>query len=239
MSDSHLTFQQGLVGIVLAGAAVAGHWVVEPTQTVAFLTALDSAKWAAAATLLVSPLIGLTVQAIALAFLYFRSHPYPGDARELVAGRVKEAISLSATASRETKEVITGAPSDALFVWYYYTQAPGQLIEWARRRRDGQHLGENLITASLLGIALGIATGLMGLAKISPPIGHAWLVFLLLAGVVVWVFALLFLRRKMRNDAEAMELLWAYAALDEGFAGRVRFPVTPAGSAPERGKGEA
>lgn len=211
--DKHFLTQNSFSGAVFFVFAL-GIWLTfSPTEASSLLwqflklpngSVIISGVFAAVS----SPMIGLLIQGIVLfSFYVIGRHPYEDQSRKLVADRIRQNIEESADIDPETKKKIQALPNDSLFVVYYYQLAPEQLIEWARRRRDSQHMGENWAVAAITGIVFSFVVQFIAHLESGPRslIISVMSIFF----VVVWVAGMFFLRRKMKNDVDGLELVWA------------------------------
>jgi len=210
MRDPHLLLQNTFTGLILVGFFLCGIWLVSEETATALINGISS-HWEMVAIVAFSPILGILVQGIWMFMVYIRRHPYQDEARRQVASRIRTVLQSLDTVPNEIKRRLSTLPDDSLFVWLFYSDAPQHLIEWDRRRRDFQHLGENWAAAAVLGLLLGVGAGVVVAFQFA--LSRLLLQGLIVAFALAWIMGLLVLRGRMRADAEAMELTWVCARL--------------------------
>lgn len=210
MGDSHFLLQNSLTGLIFLAFASLGLWASNETEAIEISNLLFS-QWPLVALIVSTPIIGVFVQGVGMFFMYLRGHPYQSKARDEMARRIRVVIKSLDTIPDEVSEHFEGLPNDSLFVWFLYKKAPPHMIEWYRRRLTFRHLGENWATAIILGLIFGISLGLF----LSIPLSQLKIIQVIIgvgvsAGMII---GLLFLRKKMSQDAEAFELTWLYSEI--------------------------
>ncbi len=210
MGNAHFLLQNALTGFVFLVFTFCSLWLVND-KTGADALNIFSTQWQIVAVVLATPIVGLLVQSVYMFFVYLRGHPYDDESRKQAAEKIRSAINSIDAIPRDLKSKLLKLPNDSLFVWLYYSDAPDKLVEWARRRRDLQHLGENWTTASVLGLLAGVTIGIV----MRFPFSQNPIFWSIVLGVVsvVWAIGLIFLRSKMKTDADALELTWTLARL--------------------------
>ena len=159
------------------------------------------------------PFLGLLIQLVNFAVQYLIFvHPYRDEARILLAKVLREHLLKAAhILSEDAKKAIEMIPDDSLFVLLYYTRAPSHLIEWARRRRTIQYLGINYAITVVIGVTVGIISGvLLKLSvfnNIETRIGTCLIIGIFFIGLSI------FIGLKAKRDADLMELAWCYLEL--------------------------
>jgi len=173
-----------------------------------------------------APIMGTIVEVLVIFVGYsIVGHPYRDIARRELATRIREAVKGSDRVPARIAGQFDRIPDDSLFVWMYYSYAPKHLIEWARRRRQFQYTGTNWSVAASLGIIAGLGTGILETYKLVDPRDLIRGAFIVL--VVVWLPGLLYLRTKMKQDADTMELTWVCAQIDPNIVGRAQTVMFP------------
>lgn len=212
MGDIHFLLQNTLSGLVFLFFAWCGIWIVND-QAASFLKTPFLTHWQSLVLVLFSPFLGSIIQGVWTFFAYVvrRQHPYKDEARSLIGEKIRVALENTKSLSKEVKDNLSSAPDDSLFVWYYYSGATEQLIEWARRRRDFQHIGENWSTATLSGFLIGLIIG--AILYFDFAYSGVFLKSLFFVIAVFWMLGLITMRRMMKKDADAMEMVWALAQI--------------------------
>jgi hypothetical protein len=218
MEDSkHFLAQNGLNGAVFFVFAISFWLIFQRDEALGILlmiinmpnaSVIVSGLFAA----ILAPIIGFLIQGIVLAFFYLKSlSAYNDPSRALIAGRVRENINADSRISEEIKKRLASFADDWIFVAVYYQEAPASLIEWARRRRDSQHLGENWTTAAACGVIFAYVAQLIASVPEGPRI--QLLKGLAIAALLVWGAGFLYMRKMMKKEADGMELVWTLSHL--------------------------
>lgn len=217
VGDDHFVAQNAFTGVVFFVFVLTGIWFVYPYADGVLLGLIFSDNYGPAITALITaPILGVLLQGFwAFAQYRIKGHPYRDLARQEIAKRIKRAVRQSSVIPDEIKSRLRKAPDDSLFVWYYYSGASDKLVEWARRRRDFQYIGDNWTAGAVCGVVAGLIIGGVWRFNLydSRLLTGAILVFALLT----WVTGLQYLRAKMAKDVDSMELLWLCAELDQAF----------------------
>ncbi|MBP0446383.1 hypothetical protein J8J14_16535 [Roseomonas sp. SSH11] len=206
--DFHFLIRNGIAGGIFLALAFAGMWATSPDDAARVFGALtDVQSLVVALVAAATPVIGICLQSLVLIFRYTRRDMFTDDARRLVARRFREAIHSDANWRSTFGDLLDSGVDDRVFVSIYHRTAPQHLIEWARRRRSYNYLGETCACAVVIGFTIGlfipdlINAGIWGSER-------ARILFVIIPGVI-WTIASLWLARKMRQDADRMELAWA------------------------------
>ena len=219
MGDKHFLLQNTLTGIILIiffmiGIGISNHSAAS-TIIQFFLN-----KWQNLSALIISPIIGIVVQGVFMYFAYKKNHPYQTALRKAVANTVRNVLQPNNSIPQKIKSLLTDSPDDSIFMCILYKNTPEYIIEWGRRRRDFQHLGENWSTATIIGITFGFLTGLgLRLAFVS---STPFFIFLSLLFTFLWIFGLISLSKKMKKDVEAMEITSICVYLDPEIDEKIR-----------------
>jgi MFS family permease len=114
---------------------------------------------------------------------------------------------------------------DPIFVALYHTKAPVHLIEWARRRRTYSYLGITGVIAAGLGALSGLllVAYLDGSAiwksasdsQAAVRVGDIVSFFLIAVTALLLLINIYDLSRRMKQDADQMELVWALMETDQ------------------------
>lgn len=213
MEDTkHFIAQNGLNGAVFIAFAV-GCWVLFQPETVLLFAKSLMALQNASAVLsflfaaILTPIVGYAVQAISLIPYYLGGGPYRDESRRMIADLVRDRVNIHPNINEKTKVTLRKIADDSIFVAIYYKEAPQYLIEWARRRRDTQHLGDNWAAAAVLGVFFAFLA--MIIFGFSEPLRGYIIKFVGVVLLVLWVAGLHFMRRKMKDEADGMETVWA------------------------------
>ena len=230
MGDAHFLLQNSLSGVVLFGFILCGIRIFDPSLAEAIAKYVFTND-KIISLLLVTPLLGILVkvtrmliakyfQPVAKTFSCFEPS-YQDRQRKETANKIRAAVIRRKIPIDDISNRLEHIPDDSLFVWLYYTDAPQHLIEWERRRRDLQHLGENWSVAAILGFIFGMISGSIGLLLSRCEEGKnytCWInvLFILCSCflIFVWVKGLTELQRHMKDDADGMNLIWLCSRLD-------------------------
>lgn len=213
MGDTHFLLRHAIVGAIFLLFGWIGWWVLDSADAWHFLLAqVDRGTSAAITAAVSSPIFGITIQGVHILWVHRKRGAFFDDeGRKLFAAKMAAVFEECRATSKLSDEVwdrLTDAPADSLFVWLYHRSAPGDLIEWARRRRSYYYLGINLYVAALSGLGTGAAATF---AEYIPRPVQAVLVF---AAAAAWCYGARAAARMMRRDVDRMELLWVAARVD-------------------------
>jgi hypothetical protein len=236
MGDFHFVVRHTLTGFVLIAFFISGAWMFHPesTEQLAWFalrnaTGMQPLLAIAGAVLFTSPVLGVSLQAVYVFFLYASGRAFSDTAREELAGTLRERITqnevpeiLDSDRQKAAAELVL-LRSDAIFVWLYHSEATPHLIEWARRRRSYHYLGVNWAVAAVLGLMVATVYPVffdvqLTHAPVAPgsspvtPSREALLVVLSFTASL-WITGSLWLAIRMREDADAMERTWVFAWL--------------------------
>jgi hypothetical protein len=163
--DHHFLVRYSFTGVIFVLFALGGLWAVNDAAAHSVIGQFSGSNKEVGAAFISAvatvPIIGVLIHGIYLIISYLKwGHSFPDAARSEVANAIREKVESSATLSEEWKSRFRKGPAnprpmpdDSLFVWLYYFDAPQQLIEWARRRRDYFYLGMSWSMAARLGMA--------------------------------------------------------------------------------------
>jgi len=209
--DPHFLLQNSLTGFIFITFAGLGLWTTN--ESIAYTAGnILSNQWQIVAAVISTPIIGVLVQGLWMAFSYMVGHPYQSRAREIVANPIKNAVQSLVCLSVEVTALLTDdIPNDSKFVWLLYSEAPSHMIEWYRRRLTFRHLGENWATAIVSGSLFGMIIGQAMNSSFSQ--SKTVLIILLIGGSLTLTVGLFFLSRKMNNDAKGFEATWLYSII--------------------------
>ncbi len=212
MGDKHFLLQNSLTGIILILFLIVGMSITNYSISYKTITFFLS-NWQYLSVLILTPIIGIVVQGSFMFFIFKvkKRHPYQNNLRSLIANSVRKIVMSSDNIPKIIKSQLSDLPDDSIFMWILYSNSPEHIIEWGRRRRDFQHLGENWVTATIIGLIIGIFTGI-GL-KINFINSITFLIVFTSIMSIFWSIGLYFLRNKMKLDVEAMELASIYSYL--------------------------
>ena len=221
--DFHFLIRNGISGGIFLALVLAGIWVVSPNDAAALLAKLkDAQSLVVAAVAAATPVIGICLQCLVLFYRYSRQGMFTDDARRLVAERFREAVNSDENWRRSFGAMLDADSKvhDRVFVSIYHRTAPLHLIEWARRRRSYNYLGETCALAALIGFLVGLLTPAITQAEI-------WKItavrFVVVADVcAIWIAAAFWLAHKMKQDADRMELAWAIYEMATDLGQRMR-----------------
>ena len=212
MGDTHFLLQNTLSGLVFIFFGLCGIWFFNEGAAYNLVTLfLKTSQWQALAVLLFSPFFGIIVQGAGRLFRYkvLQRNSYEAEPRKIVADVIRRALISVKTIDNKFKIKIMNSPDDSLFVWFYYLNAPQHLIEWERRRRDIQQLGENWLAATMIGLTLGATLGLLDKFQFLSSSGFLRTLFILI--LLVWMLGMLLMIRKLKEEVDAMDLIWVLA----------------------------
>ncbi|HEX8236826.1 MAG TPA: hypothetical protein VF600_12790 [Abditibacteriaceae bacterium] len=222
MGDFHFIVRHALTGIVLLGFSLCGLWMIDPNLALtAFKFVFATKDVSFGSALLATPVLGVIVQGVYTAFLYRFGDAFTDSARIQIGERIKnEVLARPITGMKEDVrqaycDAFTSMPDDSPFVWLYHSEAPPHMVEWARRRRSYHYLGMNWAIAAALGLAVGVFLPLL----LDAPY---WLQRGLVAVfAIAWIMGTSWLAKKMKQDVDCMELVWACSHLYPEFKSRI------------------
>lgn len=217
--DFHFLIRNGLSGGVFLAFVVSGIWVGAGADE-----AQGALKWMSdhdALVIAVSPLLGVMLQGLYLTHAYRSGSVFEDAAREIVAGRIR------GNWLKDYGCPLDDHSSDNLFVPVYHSQAQNHFIEWARRRRSYYYLGKNCIYGAALGSATGLIAVAFSASAIQMPLwGRA---VLGASSVLAVALVTLPLARRMKQDADRAEAIWAVSYLRPDFHANLPFRSSPPG----------
>jgi len=225
--DFHFLVRNGIAGGIFLALLIVGVWVANPEDVVKLLESMASAQsLIVAAVAAATPVIGICLQSLFLIGRYARGNVFTDEARIIVANRLRVAVKSDASWDEQYSRFLEGDMDDRLFVSLYHRKAPQHLIEWARRRRSYYYLG----WTSVLGAVLGFLSGLAGELLWQLSFWHETFFRSLIAGAALacWILAAAYLAKRMKRDADFMELAWAIFELTPELQKRIEAPAKDA-----------
>lgn len=217
MEDKHFLLQNTLTGIILLVFFIGGLRIFNEKASFDVINFFFN-NWKNLSVLILSPIIGIIIQGIWMLIQYkILRNPYRGKLRKYVAELIRTAIQSMDGVPDNIKHSINKSSNNSLFAWLIYADAPPSLIEWGRRMRDFQHLGENWATAGILGILIGSICALVRSDQI-----YSIIPFIISIISIIWIIGLFFLRKKMKEDVEGMEITWFCSFLCQDLRERIK-----------------
>jgi hypothetical protein len=157
------------------------------------------------AVIVSTPFIGFIIGTIVMALRYaFLGHPYGSDE---VRVKFKQIVREKIRDGRYSAigELIENMEPDDVFVFFFYSNAPLEIIEWARRRRTTQYLGYFWTASILIGATLAFV--------LDPQLPISKL--LSAAGLSIFCVVALLMSGRAKKEAEEVEHLWYETFLDQ------------------------
>ena len=222
--DFHFLVRNGIAGGIFLALFVVGVWVERPDDAASLLGSMAQIQSVVvAAVAAATPVIGICLQSLLLLIRYARQDVFTDEARRIVANRLRAAVKADTEWNRQYGQLLKSELDDRLFVSLYHRKAPQHLIEWARRRRSYDYLGWTSVLGAVLGCISGWASGIAW----HYPFWHdtATRYVIAVAALACWTLAALYLARRMRRDADTMELAWAIFELTPDLQKRIEAPT--------------